>query len=65
MPSRLRRRVEAVRDAPSVVPGAGTPLDLSVLGAVAAAIRGHERARFGYTKPGAAKRRATPNRNGW
>ncbi|WP_026119465.1 helix-turn-helix transcriptional regulator [Nocardiopsis ganjiahuensis] len=55
LPSRLRRRVEAVREATSVVPGAEPPLDLSVLGAVAAAIRGRERLRFGYTKPGAAE----------
>jgi predicted DNA-binding transcriptional regulator YafY len=55
LPSRLRRRVEAVREATSVVPGAGPPLDLSVLGAVAAAIRGHERLRFGYTKPGGSE----------
>ncbi|WP_399345359.1 helix-turn-helix transcriptional regulator [Umezawaea sp. Da 62-37] len=52
LPSRLRRRVESVREAMSVVPGAGPSLDLSVLGAVAAAIRGHEQLRFGYTKPG-------------
>jgi predicted DNA-binding transcriptional regulator YafY len=52
LPSRLRRRVEAVREATSVVPGARPPLDLSVLGAVAAAVRGRERLRFGYTKPG-------------
>lgn len=52
LPSRLRRRVEAVREATSVVPGAGPTLDLSVLGGVAAAIRGRERLRFGYTKPG-------------
>ncbi|MFD8098890.1 helix-turn-helix transcriptional regulator [Nocardia fluminea] len=52
LPSRLRRRVEAVREATSVVPGAEPPLDLSVLGTVAAAIRGRERLRFGYTKPG-------------
>lgn len=52
LPSRLRRRVEAVREATSVVPGAEPPLDLSLLGAVAAAVRGHERLRFGYTKPG-------------
>ncbi|MFD4351386.1 helix-turn-helix transcriptional regulator [Nocardia sp. NPDC058518] len=55
LPSRLRRRVEAVREAMSVVPGAEPPLDLSVLGAVAAAIRGHERLRFGYTKHGGAE----------
>ncbi|MFB7719233.1 helix-turn-helix transcriptional regulator [Nocardia sp. NPDC056100] len=53
LPSRLRRRVEAVREATSVVPGTQPPLDLSVLGTVAAAIRSHERLRFGYTKPGA------------
>ncbi len=52
LPARLRRRVEAVREATSAVPGAGPPLDLSVLGAVAAAIRSHERLRFGYTKSG-------------
>ncbi len=49
LPSRLRRRVEAVRDSTSAVPAAGPPLDLSVLGTVAAAIRGRERLRFGYT----------------
>ncbi|MGX1811099.1 helix-turn-helix transcriptional regulator [Nocardia sp. NPDC055321] len=52
LPSRLRRRVEAVREATSVVPEAGPPLDLSVLGTVAAAIRGHERLRFAYTRSG-------------
>lgn len=52
LPARLRGRVEAVRDATSVVPGDHPPLDLSVLGVVAAAIRAHERLRFGYTKPG-------------
>ncbi|HEX6194771.1 MAG TPA: WYL domain-containing protein [Jiangellaceae bacterium] len=64
LPSRLRRRVEAVREATSVVPGARPPLDLSVLGAVAAAIRGHERLRFGYTKPGGseAARHTEPQR---
>ncbi|MCD0443340.1 YafY family transcriptional regulator [Glycomyces sp. A-F 0318] len=64
LPSRLRRRVEAVRAAMSVVPGAAPPLDLSVLGAVAAAIRGRERLRFGYTKPGGgeAPRHTEPQR---
>lgn len=52
LPARLRRRVEAVRAATSVVPGASPPLDPAVLGAVAAAIRGRERLRFGYTKAG-------------
>ncbi len=55
LPARLRRRVEAVREATSVVAGAEPPLDLSVLGAVAAAIRGHERLRFGYAKPGGSQ----------
>jgi predicted DNA-binding transcriptional regulator YafY len=64
LPSRLRRRVEAVREATSAVPGAQPPLDLSVLGTVAAAIRGHERLRFGYTKPGGseAARHTEPQR---
>ncbi|GAA1852692.1 YafY family protein [Myceligenerans crystallogenes] len=52
LPAHLRRRVEAVREATSVVPGVDPPLDLSVLGVVAAAVRAHERFRFGYTKPG-------------
>ncbi|WP_433007909.1 helix-turn-helix transcriptional regulator [Kribbella sp. CA-294648] len=64
LPSRLRRRVEAVREATSVVPGTQPPLDLSVLGAIAAAVRGHERLRFGYTKPGGgeAARNTEPRR---
>lgn len=64
LPSRLRRRVEAVREATSAVPGAEPPLDLPVLGGVAAAIRGHERLRFGYTKPGGseAARHTEPQR---
>ncbi|MBL0884946.1 YafY family transcriptional regulator [Myceligenerans sp. I2] len=64
LPSRLRRRVEAVREATSVVPGAEPPLDLSVLGVVAAAVRAHERLRFGYTKPGGseAARHTEPQR---
>ncbi|EME15320.1 helix-turn-helix transcriptional regulator [Rhodococcus triatomae] len=64
LPSRLRRRVESVREATSVVPGTQPPLDLSALGAVAAAIRGHERLRFGYTKPGSsdAARHTEPQR---
>ncbi|WP_456284703.1 helix-turn-helix transcriptional regulator [Microbacterium sp. JZ101] len=49
LPSHLRRRVEAVRAATSAVPDPGGPVELPVLGAVAAAIRSHERLRFGYT----------------
>lgn len=52
LPSHLRRRVDAIREATSVVSSAEPPVDLGALGAVAAAIRGHERLRFGYTKPG-------------
>ena len=64
LPSRLRRRVEAVREATSAVPGADLPLDLSMLGVVAAAVRAHERLRFGYTKPGGseAARHTEPQR---
>lgn len=65
LPTRLRRRVEAVREATRVVVvRAEPPLDLSVLGAIAAAVRGHERLRFGYTKPGGsgAARHTEPHR---
>ena len=55
MPSRLRRRVDAVREATSVVPGTEPRPDLSVLSAVASAIRGHERLRFGYTTHGGSE----------
>jgi len=49
MPARLRRRVEAVRESTSVVPGGDPAPDLEVLGGVAAAIRAGERLRFRYT----------------
>ncbi|GAA4721095.1 YafY family protein [Isoptericola chiayiensis] len=64
LPSRLRRRVEAVREATSTVPGDQPPLDLAVLGTVAAAVRGHERLRFEYTSRGGAQtvRHAEPRR---
>ncbi|MFC4128802.1 helix-turn-helix transcriptional regulator [Nocardia rhizosphaerae] len=52
LPSRLRRRVEAVREATSVVPAAESLVDLGVLGVAAAAIRGHERLRFRYVAHG-------------
>ncbi|MCK9792284.1 WYL domain-containing protein [Isoptericola sp. 4D.3] len=48
MPAHLRRRVEAVRQATSVVPGGDPAPDLEVLGGVAAAIRSGERLRFRY-----------------
>ncbi|MGN6221835.1 MAG: helix-turn-helix transcriptional regulator [Microbacterium sp.] len=64
MPAQLRRRVAAIREATSVVPGTEPALDLSGLGAVASAVRGHERLRFGYTKPGGVleARHAEPQR---
>lgn len=68
LPPRLRHRVDALRHAASVVPGAGPALDLTVVGEVAAAIRGHERLRFGYTKPGGTEepRHVEPQRLvGW
>ncbi|KQM84374.1 YafY family protein [Agromyces sp. Leaf222] len=55
LPSHLRQRVDAVREAMSVVPGAEPQLDLSALSAIATAIRGHERLRFAYTKPGGSE----------
>ncbi|THV28457.1 helix-turn-helix transcriptional regulator [Glycomyces paridis] len=64
LPSRLRRRVDAIREATSVVPGAGPAPDPAMLGAVAAAIRGRERLRFGYVKPegGEVPRHVEPQR---
>jgi predicted DNA-binding transcriptional regulator YafY len=64
MPSRLRRRVAAIRETTSVVPRTEPSLDLTALGAVATAIRGHERLRFAYTKPGGSEepRHAEPQR---
>ena len=50
MPPHLSHRVEAVRQASAMVPGAGPALDLTVVSGVAAAIHGHERLRFGYAK---------------
>ncbi|WP_277208939.1 helix-turn-helix transcriptional regulator [Isoptericola croceus] len=52
LPARLRRRVEAIREATSVVRGADPSLDLGILSAVAAAIRSRERFRFAYTAHG-------------
>ena len=64
MPARLRRRVEAIRAATSVVPGGEPPVDLAALNAVASAVRGHERMRFDYTTHGggAAVRHVEPQR---
>ncbi|EWS82172.1 DeoR faimly transcriptional regulator [Brachybacterium phenoliresistens] len=64
LPARLRPRLAAVREATSTVPGAGSAPDLPLLGAIAAAIRGRERLRCGYTKPGGEEetRRLEPQR---
>ena len=65
LPSRLRRRVDAVREATSVVPGRNRR-SISRCSARSlprsAATNG---SGSGTRSPGAAKRRATPNRNGW
>lgn len=52
LPSRLRHRVDAVRAATSVVAGPDPELDVSVLSAVATAVRARERLRFAYTTHG-------------
>ncbi|MDX3186805.1 YafY family protein [Streptomyces sp. MN03-5084-2B] len=48
LPARLRPRVGALQAATVSVPGAGPTVDASVLTAIAAACRDHERLRFGY-----------------
>jgi predicted DNA-binding transcriptional regulator YafY len=48
LPSRLRHRIDAMRTATVSVPGAGPTVDLSVLSAIAGAIRASERLRFDY-----------------
>ncbi|RSD17182.1 WYL domain-containing protein [Amycolatopsis eburnea] len=48
LPARLRPRVGAVAAATVSLPGAGPTVDASVLTAIAAACRDHERLRFGY-----------------
>ncbi|MEU2199573.1 WYL domain-containing protein [Isoptericola sp. NPDC019482] len=64
MPAHLRRRVEAVREATSVVPGGDPAPDLQVLGGVAAAIRAGERLRFRYASHDGAEssRHSEPHR---
>lgn len=64
MPAHLRRRVEAVREATSVVPGGDPAPDLQVLGGVAAAIRSGERLRFRYASHDGAEssRHTEPHR---
>ena len=49
LPTRLRRRVEGVRESTSAVPAPEPLLDLATLGEVAGAIRRRERIRFDYT----------------
>lgn len=62
LPTRLRQRVTAIREATDTVPGTAPPLNLSALSGVAFAIRGRQRLRFGYTKPegGEQARHAEP-----
>ncbi|WP_425953904.1 helix-turn-helix transcriptional regulator [Xylanimonas sp. McL0601] len=56
LPSALRHRVEAVRQATASVPPGGfgdpppSPVDPAMLGAAAAAVRANERLRFGYVR---------------
>ncbi|SNS48876.1 Predicted DNA-binding transcriptional regulator YafY, contains an HTH and WYL domains [Streptosporangium subroseum] len=49
LPSRLRRRVNAVHDYTVTMPGTGPTVDVGVLTTVTAACRDHERLRFDYT----------------
>jgi biotin operon repressor len=48
LPSRLRRRVNALHDAMATVPGGGPTVEAGVLTAIAAATRDRERLRFDY-----------------
>ena len=48
LPSRLRRRVGMLRTVTVALPSGGTPVDVDVLTAVAAACRDHQRLRFDY-----------------
>ncbi len=48
LPSRLRRRVNAVQTSMVAIPGSGPTVDATVLAAIAAACRDHERLRFDY-----------------
>ncbi|MGH3713378.1 MAG: helix-turn-helix transcriptional regulator [Micromonosporaceae bacterium] len=60
LPSRLRRRVDALAAYTVPVPGAGPTVDAEVLTTIAAACRDHERLRFDYrTHSGGASRRDT------
>ncbi len=64
LPSRLQRRVSALRAATVTMPAATSTVDAEVLTAIAAAIRDHEQLRFDYrTHDGTETRRtAEPHR---
>ncbi|WP_113703026.1 helix-turn-helix transcriptional regulator [Nonomuraea lactucae] len=64
LPSRLRRRIEAVRAATVSVTGRGPTVDAETLTVIAAAIRDHERLRFDYRGHGgdAGVRTVEPHR---
>jgi predicted DNA-binding transcriptional regulator YafY len=59
LPSHLRRRVRALQEATSTLPGGGGPtVDPQCLTIVASAVRDHERVRFAYRgRDGASSRR--------
>jgi predicted DNA-binding transcriptional regulator YafY len=58
LPSRLRRRVNAVGSATVPYPGSGPAVDPEALAVIATACRDHERLRFGYrSHEGKASRR--------
>jgi predicted DNA-binding transcriptional regulator YafY len=64
LPSRLRRRVDALRSATISAAGGGPTVDAEVLSALAAASRDHERVRFDYLGHGgeSSTREVEPHR---
>ena len=64
LPTRLRRRVNAVASATVAHPGFGPTVDAQTLVAIASACRDHERLRFGYRshEGGASRRIVEPHR---
>ncbi|MFD0537944.1 helix-turn-helix transcriptional regulator [Actinomadura luteofluorescens] len=55
LPSRLRHRIGTLASTTVALPGSGPSVDASVLTAIAAACRDHERLRFGYRTHGGAE----------
>ncbi|MFI6815304.1 helix-turn-helix transcriptional regulator [Nonomuraea sp. NPDC050328] len=64
LPSRLRRRLDAVGEATVSVAGRGPTVDAETLTRISAAIRDHEQLRFDYSgrEGGTARRAAEPHR---